>query len=530
MNSSFLILLGPFALLFPILISSSFANRHVSVIAYGTEALSWSSFLLGIVEIFRKTYPETIGNVKFLIPVGTERLMNTFINFDRLSAVMLLLISFIGAIVIRYSRDYLKGESAQGHFLKWLSITIGSALTLVIAGNMFLFLGAWIATNAALHQLLTFYSHRTPSLVAARKKFVFNRFGDLLMIAAMLLIFQKFHTASFSTIFLASSNITSSGSDSLLTLASLLLALGAIIQSAQFPFHTWLPDTMETPTPVSALMHAGIINAGGFLIIRLSPIIIFSPIALTILALVGATTAIFGSVIMLTQTSIKKSLAFSTIAQMGFMLLQCGLGCFSTAILHLVAHSLYKAHAFLASGSVIQQKRSFALFDKEKSKPLLFCLLMLITAMAALGVGCFFKIPLPKEPGSVVLATIFVMALTKLLFNSSHQGNSISLIIRVLGLLGMLSSLYFGLHFLLENFFSPLLPAEPLTHGMSYWFFLLGFIIIFMALLALEISLPRVKNQRWCQVFYIHIYNRFYVNAVINRLLLKLWPIAPCAK
>ena len=530
MNLSFLILLGPLALLFPILISSSFANRHISAIAYGTEVASWGSFLLGIAEIFQKTSPKIIVGAKCLIPFETDRLMNTFINFDRLSAVMFLLISFIGAIVIRYSRDYLKGEPMQGHFLKWLSITIGSALTLVIAGNMFLFLGAWIATNAALHQLLTFYSHRAPSLVAARKKFVFNRFGDLLMAAAMILIFQKFHTANFSKIFLASSSMPSTAADGLLTLASLLLVLGAIIQSAQFPFHTWLPDTMETPTPVSALMHAGIINAGGFLVIRLSPIIIFSPISLNILALVGATTAIFGSVIMLTQTSIKKSLAFSTIAQMGFMLLQCGLGCFSTAILHLVAHSLYKAHAFLASGSVIQRKKSFALFDKEKSKPVLFCVLMLITAIAALGVGYIFKVPLPKEPGSFVLATIFVMALTKLLFNSSHRDHSLGLSARILALSGMLGALYFGLHFLLEKFFSPLLPAYHLTHGMSYWFFLLGFISIFMALLVLELTLPRVKNQRWCEVFYIHIYNRFYVNALINRLLMKLWPIASCDK
>ena len=136
-------------------------------------------------------------------------------------------------------------------------------------------------------------------------------------------------------------------------LIGILFVLGAMTKSAQFPFHSWLPDTMETPTPVSALMHAGVINAGGFLVIRLSPLVSLSPIALDLLALIGALTAMLGAVVMLTQTSIKRSLAYSTIAQMGFMMLQCGLGAFSAALLHIVAHSAYKAHAFLSSGSVL---------------------------------------------------------------------------------------------------------------------------------------------------------------------------------
>ena len=143
-----------------------------------------------------------------------------------------------------------------------------------------------------------------------------------------------------------------------LTWLCLSLVCGAMLKSAQFPFHSWLPDTMETPTPVSALMHAGIINAGGFLIVRLSPLVTLSPLSLHILAVVGAFTAIFASLVMMTQASVKRMLAFSTIAQMGFMMLQCGVGAFSIAVLHIVAHSLYKAHAFLSSGSVVSISKS----------------------------------------------------------------------------------------------------------------------------------------------------------------------------
>src|SRR5690606_5255778 len=132
-----------------------------------------------------------------------------------------------------------------------------------------------------------------------------------------------------------------------------LIICGALLKSAQFPFHTWLPDTMGTPTPVSTLMHAGIINAGGYLVIRLSPLLVENTTAMLFLATIGAVTLASASLVMLTQTSVKRMLAYSTIAQMGFMLLQCGLGAYALAVLHLIAHSLYKAHAFLSSGSTV---------------------------------------------------------------------------------------------------------------------------------------------------------------------------------
>ena len=138
----------------------------------------------------------------------------------------------------------------------------------------------------------------------------------------------------------------------------IFIAIGALAKSAQFPFHFWLPETMETPTPVSALMHAGIINAGGYLVIRLSPVLIHATFAHTILTFIGGITAVFGALIMMTQTDIKKQLAYSTISQLGFMMIQCGIGAYTLALFHMIVHGLYKAHAFLSTPTVLQEKRA----------------------------------------------------------------------------------------------------------------------------------------------------------------------------
>ena len=179
-----------------------------------------------------------------------------------------------------------------------------------------------------------------------------------------------------------------------------LLVTAALLKSAQFPAHGWLIEVMETPTPVSALLHAGVINAGGFLILRFSGVISLSTPSLETMALVGGFTALFGSVVMLTQTSVKVSLAYSTIAQMGFMMLQCGLGAFPAALVHIVAHSLYKAHAFLTSGSVIDIARSsWTPSPGDSPHPARLTIAVGVMAVAAVAVGRLFGMTLQDDPG-----------------------------------------------------------------------------------------------------------------------------------
>ena len=299
--------------------------------------------------------------------------------------------------------------------------------------------------------------------------------------------------------------------------------LAAVLKSAQFPFHGWLPDTMETPTPVSALMHAGIINAGGFLIIRFSPLMAKAPHALELLAAVGGFTALFGSLVMITQTSVKRTLAFSTVAQMGFMMLQCGLGAFALALLHIAAHSLYKAHAFLSSGSVIAGARA-------AGSPPARCYRGIPGALAAFAVAGALVGLLSLESGGALwadsgrfgLGLILAVALAQLLW---HWWSTASGIIGVLSGVavaagvGLLSAvLHEGTRYLLGTSVAPsptFTLAWPIALITAFSFLLL----------ALRAFLPPTwVSTAAGRTLFVHAYNGFYVNTAANRLIASLWP------
>ncbi len=274
------------------------------------------------------------------------------LRLDSVSVVMLLLVSFVGWAVIRYAATYLDGEARQGAFTGWLLLTLAAVMLLVTAGNLLLLVLAWIGASLALHKLLLFYPQRIAAQRAARKKYVTARFGDAALIAAAILLASAYGTGEISAILDAARQ---GAAPAAALFAAGLLAIAAILKSAQFPTHGWLTEVMETPTPVSALLHAGVINAGGFLLIRFADVMLLAPGVLAALVMIGGFTAIFGGLVMLTQPAVKTSLAWSTVAQMGFMILQCGLALFPLALLHIVAHSLYKAHAFLSSGGAVER-------------------------------------------------------------------------------------------------------------------------------------------------------------------------------
>lgn len=441
---------------------------------------------------------------------------------DRLAVIMLLLVAFIGAVVIRYSRNYLDGDPGQRRFFQWLCWTVSAVLLLVIAGHFIIFVLAWIVTSLCLHRLMLFYPERSGAHVAARKKFVVSRLGDIALILAGICLYQVFDTLEFSTLFAAENTIHA---DATLTVAAFALVLGAVMKSAQFPFHSWLPEVMETPTPVSALMHAGIINAGGFLVIRMSPILIQAPAALHLLAVIGTVTALFGSLVMLTQTSIKKSLAFSTVGQMGFMMLQCGLGAFSSALLHIIAHALYKAHAFLSSGSVVDIARAAWAPPVRDNRHPGELLLAFITALV-LAVGCasLFNLTLAEEPGIVLLGAILQMALTYLLWNALAHHAGPAQIIKALAIAAGVSLLYFALQtgflYLMRGDIAGPMPIDSVFDGLLLTIVLVGFFSILM----LQIQYPGPAAARVWQAAYVHLYNGFYISTLANRLLDRCWP------
>lgn len=277
------------------------------------------------------------------------------VRLDALSSVMLLLIAFLGWVVLRYARSYMDGEARQGAFTGWLCVILATVLLLVQSGNVWQLVFAWIATSLVLQKLLLFYPERVQAQRAARKRQIITRLGDLALIGAAALLTSSAGTSEISAIAeIARADEVPGG----MMTAGGLLALAAVLMSAQFPTQGWLTEVMETPTPVSALLHAGIINAGGFLLIRFADVMLTVPGVLAGLVMVGGFSALLGGLVMLTQPAVKTSLAWSTVAQMGFMLLQCGLALFSLALLHIVAHSLYKAHSFLFSGEAVERVNS----------------------------------------------------------------------------------------------------------------------------------------------------------------------------
>ena len=450
---------------------------------------------------------------------GTAPWLPFSFRIDVLTVVMLLLVSFLGAVVTRYTRHYLAGDVRQGTFSKWLSLTIASVLTLIISGNLLLFTLAWMATSLSLHRLLTFYGDRPAAILAARKKFLISRLGDACLVAGLVLAWQCFGTWEFATIFAAAETAKASGEGSacLGWLASLLVT-AALLKSAQFPFHSWLPDTMETPTPVSALMHAGIINAGGFLVIRLSPILVSVPAALNALALVGAFTALFASVVMLTQTSVKRSLAYSTVAQMGFMMLQCGLGAFSLATLHLVAHSLYKAHAFLSSGSVIELKRSaWTPTDRPTAHPAVLVLTLLAAGGATLGMAALFGVGVAADPGVILLGAIFLMALAFLFWNLWAASREPALIAWGLVLGISASGAYFTLHAGFEKLLGTAVPHFAPDRSALEFGVMLLIAFLFLGVLVLQSQLPTWSKKPAMRALYVHASRGFYLGAWANR-------------
>lgn len=438
---------------------------------------------------------------------------------DSLSVLMLVLVTFLGLVVSRYSVNYLAGDPGQARFSRWLVLTLGSVSILVVSSNLLMFSLAWVGTSLSLHKLLLFYPDRPGAVLAARKKFIVSRIGDVCLLAALVLVWQVFGTWDFQKIFAASAQHQG---DSAISWICGLLVSAALIKSAQFPFHSWLPDTLETPTPVSALMHAGIINAGGFLVVRLSPLITQSPGSLDALALVGAFTALFSSVIMMTQTSIKKSLAWSTVAQMGFMMLQCGLGAFALAMLHIVAHSLYKAHAFLSSGSIVNIAKSAWV---PTGRPAAHPLIVLGSLSAAVAIGCgmgaLFGLHLQSDPGHLLLIAVFVMALAHMLWTLWSSSMMKKLLLWGLLITCAATSVAFALHNGFEQFLASSLPDySPLRSGVEYTVMaIVG--LLFLAVLILQSQLPLWATRPAFAKFYVHASNGFYLGTILGRLVQK---------
>jgi len=279
---------------------------------------------------------------------------------DQLSAIMLIVVTSCGTLIFIYSIGYMHGDKGYYRFFAYLSLFIFSMLMLVMGNNFLVMYFGWEAVGLCSYFLIGFWFHKKSAGDAGKKAFIVNRFGDFGFGLGVILIFLTFGSLEFMQVFDKAGSITGQtinilGHDvSLITLICLLLFCGAVGKSAQLPLHVWLPDAMEGPTPVSALIHAAtMVTAGVFMVARCNPLFNMSQVAMNTVAIVGGVTAIFAATIALVQNDIKRVIAYSTVSQLGYMFLALGVGAYSAGIFHLYTHAYFKALLFLGSGSVI---------------------------------------------------------------------------------------------------------------------------------------------------------------------------------
>lgn len=440
-------------------------------------------------------------------------------RLDAVSVTMLVLVAFVGWVVARYSRTYLDGEPRQSTFTGWLMAALAAVLLLVQAGNLFQLVVSWIATSVCLHRLLLFYPGRIAAQRAARKKLFFTRIGAASLITAAIMLAYAFGTTDIAAINAAARN----GDAPLLAVsATIFVALSALLKSAQFPTHGWLTEVMEAPTPVSALLHAGVINGGGFLLVRFADVMLLSPGTLAVLAILGGFTALFGALVMLTQPSVKTSLAWSTVAQMGFMTLQCGLGLFPLALLHIVAHSLYKAHAFLSSGGAVEQVAStrrpgpVAIPDGAAVGWAFIAALTIYVAIGA-AFGAIFGFD-HKSPQSLALGAILIFGVAYLLAQGMADAAP-RVLTRMTAVYALAAAFgYFALQTLTEWLTAGALPPAA-APGRLEWTLMVLAIISFGTVAVAQALFPLWSNHPAAAGLRVHLSNGLYINATLDRML-----------
>ncbi|WP_407275420.1 NADH-quinone oxidoreductase subunit L [Halothiobacillus sp. DCM-1] len=451
----------------------------------------------------------------FSTPIGLSVAVNG------ITLLLATLVSFVLAIIARFSIQYLDGDHQQARFFRLLALTGGWFLLVVIAGNMAQFTLAIIATGFSLHRLLSFYPDRPRAIMVTHKKSIFSRSADALLVVATLLIGQAVGSLEFSAIndYVA----TQPHLPLSMQLAAWLVVFAALLKSAQFPFHGWLIQVMEAPTPVSALMHAGVVYSGAIIVLRLSHLLAAEGHALALLAVVGLITLIIASLVMLTQTAIKSSLAWSTTAQLGFMLLELGLGLLALGLLHLVGHSLYKAHAFLSSGGIADQLRQVKVPNRRRISVPIWGLTVAGGMLLTLGIAQNLGLDLQAEPALLALVTIIALATVQLVLKTLSYGSLREVAGAMLIASGM-ATVYFVLHEGVITAFGSDLAPWPNEASPLQWGLIASAALGFLLIAWLQGPGRDLLDRKRQTALFIHLYNGLYIDRWVERLAYRLWP------
>jgi len=347
-----IVILIPALPLTAMLLNGLWGTRYSHEVAH---RLGWGSvagsFLCAIV-VFADTLKTGVSKevTVYTWIFGGDLTINLAFLIDPLTCIMLLVVTGVGFLIHLYSVGYMHGERGFTRFFTYMNLFMVSMLLLVMGNNYLVLFIGWEGVGLCSYLLIGYYYDRVSAAKAATKAFVVNRIGDAGFLLAIFLVFVNFNTLDYTQVFAQAGKL----SPEMATAIAICLLIGAIGKSAQIPLYTWLPDAMEGPTPVSALIHAAtMVTAGVYMIVRNHVIYDMSPVAMTTVAWVGGLTALFAATIGLVQNDIKRVLAYSTVSQLGYMFLACGIGAYTAAIFHLMTHAFFKALLFLSAGSVI---------------------------------------------------------------------------------------------------------------------------------------------------------------------------------
>ena len=447
---------------------------------------------------------------------GNEYALGLGLHLDRLSLLMVLCIAAIGGIAQRFAWVSLVGDGGRNCFQGWLALTTAAALVQAVSVGLVQFALGWMAVSVGINHLLLHHGDRPAAVLAARSKFVVSRMGDAAMLLAIVLLLTGLGTTDL--VGMQATLMTEQYSAAILLAAALALAVAVICKTALVPFQHWLIGTVEAPTALSALMHAGIVNAGGFLIIRCSGLFAAADGALNLVLFAGLISAVVGPLVMWSQTDLKRSLAWSTVGQMGFLLIQCGLGAFGAAFLHLVGHGCYKANAFLRSGNLQHAVEQRPL---PGSAPLA---LLSWTAGVLIAVGVLTMTSfiwsgsaLPLH-GGLVLILVQGLAMGQLL--GSPVAGTVSMTLRV-GVLVVASGLYGSLTYGAEHLLTGITTLAPLVSDRG----VIGIVLSVLVPLALAglgawwVLLPTLELWPALRAWRIHAGAGFYLPHLTARLL-----------
>ena len=444
---------------------------------------------------------------------------------DALGGLVMLLVAFVGWVIVCYSRTYLNGERGERPYIRWLMATLATVSVVVATNHLLVLVLAWTASGLALHRLLTFFGDRPPAVVAAHKKFIVGRMADVCMLASCGLLFSAFgslHIDQIVTLAAAAPALPGTAQA-----AVLLIAVAALLKCAQLPFHGWLIQVMEAPTPVSALLHAGVVNLGGFVLMRFAALVSDVPAAQVLLVVAGTATAVLAALVMTTRISMKVMLAWSTCAQMGFMLMECGLGAWELALLHLLAHSLYKAHAFLGAGGAVRRTMLAQLTPRAAAPgPAALAVGALVGVGMTLVAGSILGLLAPTMPAASpvvwVLAGIVAFALVPLVHGQSLRLGGLWLPLLGLGAFGTALA-YFGLHALFAGWGLP----DAATPSTALW---VGVAVAFAALFVLQSLISVAPRSALARGLYPWFYGGLFLDEKFNRVAFTLWrPPVPAA-